>query len=522
MIAHDQSGFIDAARLEQDLTLEADVVIVGSGAAGGIAAETLAQAGLSVVVLESGGYYTASEFSQNEFFAMPMLYQDGGQQRSKDGQIRILQGRAVGGSTVVNWTTCFRTPDQTLQHWREAHNVQGASSAELTPWFEQIEKRLNIGEWRNFPANENNAILARGCDALGLSWQRMRRNVNGCANTGLCGLGCPVNAKQSMSITCLPSAVEAGASVYYHAKALRLEIVDDRVQGVEAVALNPAGTGLSSRKLSIKAPRVIAAAGAIRSPALLMRSGVPDVSGLLGKRTFLQPVANTLAVMPEPVRGYHGAPQSVYSDAFLWPDSGMGFKLEAVPTLPLTALVLSDNSIGEAHAALSGEFENLHSQMALLRDGFEPYERGGDVVLKGDERELLDYPVTRGIQQGAITALRHIAELQFAAGAKAVLPAQPGAGRYQNMAEFEADIDKIIDAGITLVSAHVMGGCQMGRSAKRSVVDSYGRHHLVEGLSVFDASIFPSSLGANPQQSIYAFALRNSRQLLADMGKSDA
>jgi len=132
----------DGSRLSQDLTLEADVAIVGSGAGGGTTAEILSAAGFKVLLIEEGPLKTSSDFKMQEPEAYGSLYQEGMGRMSKDGAITIMQGRAVGGTTLVNWTSSFRTPEGTLQHWAEAYGVKGHSAAEMAPWFEKMEQRL--------------------------------------------------------------------------------------------------------------------------------------------------------------------------------------------------------------------------------------------------------------------------------------------------------------------------------------------------------------------------------------------
>lgn len=507
---------IDAATLGHDLELEADVVIVGTGAGGGYSAEVLSRAGLKVVMLEAGGYHKPETFSQNEGIAFPMLYQQAGAQRTKSQGIAVFQGQAVGGTTVVNWTTSFRTPPKTLAHWAEAHGVKDADEAAMAPFFKAVEERLNIHEWSEFPPNPNNAVLQRGCEKLGIDWGRLHRNVRGCANTGLCGLGCPINAKQSMLVTTIPEALKLGATLVYRARVETVTLDRGRAIGVTAEALDPLSVGRTGRRITVKARHVVLSAGSIRSPGLLMRSKAPDPSGLTGKRTFLHPVTASIAVMREPTEGWKGAPQSIYSDAFQWPaGEGIGFKLEVTPLQPMFALALFDKSFGEAHAALAKRFNFLHSQVALMRDGFHPGSVGGTVELLADGAEVLDYPITDYLRDGFRRSLEAMMQIQLAAGAEYVLPwhldSKPirdmaAAGKWLAAASFDEN-------AMLYGSAHVMGGCAMGEDPKTSVVDSYGAHHQVEGLSVFDGSAFPTSIGANPQESIYGFTLRNAQRL---------
>jgi choline dehydrogenase-like flavoprotein len=205
-----QPGLTEAQTLERDLELTADVCIVGSGAGGAVAADVLTDAGLKVLVVEEGGYFTRERFRMREEECYPHLYQESAQRTSKDLSVAIYQGRAVGGTTVVNWTTCFRTPDETVERWRQHHGVGEVDSAALRPWFERAEARLNIRPIPLEDVNLNNRLLWDGCKALGFEVETLHRNTAGCIKSGYCGMGCPVDAKQSMLLTYLPDAMTKG------------------------------------------------------------------------------------------------------------------------------------------------------------------------------------------------------------------------------------------------------------------------------------------------------------------------
>lgn len=505
----------DGSRLTEDLKLSTDVVIVGSGAGGGYAAETLSAAGLRVVLVEAGGYHTAETFSQNEAMAYPMLYQEAGAQRTKDKGVLVFQGRSVGGSTTVNWTSSFRTPEGTLRHWADAHGVTGASVDELAPWFEKVEKRLNIHLWEEYEPNPNNAALKRGCEALGWHAAIIRRNVNNCGNTGLCGLGCPLDAKQSMLITTIPAMLEAGGQLVHNAEAARIRHDGRKATGVACRALDVLGQP-TGRSIEIEARHVVVSGGAIRSPALMLRSEIPDPSGMLGKRTFLHPVSASLAVMDEITEPYYGAPQSAYSDHHLWPEDGrIGYKLEVTPMQPVFASAVFDKSMGPEHAALMRELPKMQSMVALLRDGFHDEAAGGSVELVGERGQVLDYPINDYVRDGLLRGLEAMMEIQFAAGARKVMPWHVTAPSFTSMDAARAWMQTADMATMALLvgSAHVMGGCMMGGDPNRSVVDSDGSHHVIENLSVFDGSVFPTSIGANPQESIYGLTMKNASAL---------
>ena len=511
---------IDAATLDRDLVLEADVVIAGSGAGGGVTAEVLAQAGLSVVIVEEGPLRSSSDFRMREREAYPQLYQESAGRQTADKAITILQGRSVGGSTTVNWTSSFRTPPTTLAHWRNAFGLALAGEPDLAPWFERMEERLSIAPWPVAP-NENNDILRRGCEKLGFPAAAIRRNVKGCWNLGYCGMGCPTNAKQSMLVTTIPGALAKGATLLHRARVERLVASGDRIVSAQARGVAASGAQPGPHRIRLAARHFVLSAGAIGSPAVLLRSELPDPHELVGRRTFLHPTVVSAAVMPWEVKGFEGAPQSIYSDHFLDSvpvDGPVGYKLEAPPLHPILAGITLPG-YGTRHAAWMKEFANLQVVIALLRDGFHPGSPGGRVILRADGTPALDYPLGDFLQEGMRRAYLAMAEIQFAAGAKTVMPLHEDGGPAASWAEAKSAIAALPMAALhpRIVSAHVMGGCAMGPDARRAVVDERGRHHHLANVSVHDGSLFPTSVGANPQLSIYAFAARMAAGLAREL-----
>lgn len=506
---------IDAERIEEQ-ALAADVVIIGTGAGGGVSAEIFAAAGYRVLMIEEGPLKSARDFKMHEKEAYPQLYQESAGRKTLDKAINILQGRSVGGSTTVNWTTSFRTPEQTLEHWRSQFGMQKHSKESLAPWFKKMEQRLNIAPWQ-IPANQNNQAIATGAKKLGWSFSSIARNVKGCANLGYCGLGCPINAKQSMLVTTIPAALQAGARLIYKARVERITYEKGAVTGCELIAMDEFGQPMHNRVITVTAPLVVLSAGAIGSPAVLLRSKVPDPNELIGKRTFLHPTLISASVMPEAVNGYAGAPQSIYSDHFLWPQTnGMGFKIEAAPLHPLlTSTVLT--SFGQQHFSLMQQFPHIQGSIALLRDGFDAQSVGGEVVLDDYGFPKLNYELNDYFWRSARKALLAMAEMQFAAGATKVLPIHLHAKPYRSWQEAQRAIEQLpMEPLKALVfSAHVMGGCAMGADARSSVVDEDGRYYHLSGLYIFDGSIFPTSIGANPQLSIYGMVARLASELVA-------
>jgi choline dehydrogenase-like flavoprotein len=507
----------DASQLTSSLELEADVVIVGTGAGGGTAAETLSKAGLRVVLLEAGPLKTSSDFDMQERAAYRDLYQEGTGRGTKDGGMVILQGRSVGGSTTVNWTTSFRTPPETLKFWAEQMGVSGCSVEEMAPYYEHMEQRLNIHKWQQ-PPNNNNGMLQKAAEKLGYSWATIHRNVRGCLNLGYCGLGCPVDAKQSMLVTTIPGALDHKAKLVHRARVVRVLRDGDVVKGVEAEALTSNVRGTTGQKITVRAVHTILAGGAINTPAVLLRSDVPDPHGRIGKRTFLHPTTLTMGIYEESIDPFYGAPQSIYSDHFQWQnvDTGpVGFKLEVPPLQPAFAAGFY-SAAGEDATQSMDRLNHTQCMIALMRDGFHEQSQGGAVELNDKGQPVLDYPVGEYLLEGVRRAWNTMLEMQFATGAKSARPAHVNGRHYTSWKEAKsavADLDVVAHKS-KVGSAHVMGGCPMGDDPKQSVTNCDGKYHHLDNLHIMDGSLFPTSIGANPQLSIYGLVYKLSSQLL--------
>lgn len=491
-------------------TLVCDVAIVGSGAGAGVAAELLTAAGLQVVIVEEGPLKSSRDFRQLESEAYATLYQESNARKTADKAISILQGRCVGGSTTVNWTSSFRTPSDTLAHWAERYEIPGLLEADLTPWFLQVERRLNITPWL-VPPNANNDKLRVGAKRLGLAAPAILRNVRACWNLGSCGLGCPTNAKQSMLVTTIPTALDRGATLLVQTQVRALEWQSGRVQALlcQPVAVNGHAEGAPVR---VVAQQVIAAGGAINTPALLLRSRLPDPHRRLGSRTFLHPVVATTARFAERIEAWAGAPQTIYTDHFLETqalDGPIGYKIEAPPMYPLISTIAMPG-LGAEMAESLKLFPHTQGLLALLRDGFHEQSPGGQVRLRSDGSPVLDYPLTPYLWDGARRALLSMAEIQFAAGAQAVAALHEKASYTRSWAEARAQIQALPMEPLQtrLLSAHVMGGCGMGGRPELGVVGPDGRHWHLDNLWVMDGSLFPTSIGANPQLSIYGIVAK--------------
>lgn len=482
----------------------AQVVIIGTGAGGSVLAWQLAERGVDVLLLEAGGYHPTEDLVPlEESRNYPMLYQERMTRATADAAIAVLQGRSYGGGTTINWTTCFRTPDRILEHWRAHFGIELGA---LDPHWEAVEQALNISDWPLGAINPNNAVLHRGLEALGWESKTLRRNVRGCVNSGYCGLGCAFGAKMSAPNSTLRRAVQLGARVYTDCRAWTLE----RQGGgwrVNAQVLDRATGRPSGVELQIQAPNVVVAGGAINSPALLLRSEI-NPGGQVGKRTMLHPVVGLAGRYPERIDGWAGAPQSIGSHHFIERGEQVGFFLETPPMQPML-IASAMTAFGGQVRDLMAQLPHLSTTLALSVDGLHDTVPGGEVRLLPNGQPKLHYPIGPALVESFRASTLAMARVHLAAGAEQVvsLHMQPVELRS------ESDLPKLEAAPYgalehAIFSAHQMGGCAMGADPETSVVDTDHRVRGQDGLWVVDGSVLPTALGVNPSQTIYGLAHR--------------
>lgn len=495
-----------ARSVTSSLTLECDVCIIGSGAGGAMLGAGLAQQGLDVIMLEAGPYKQRADFNMNESQAFANLYQSRGLQATDDMSISLLQGSSVGGGTTINWTSCFRTPESVLEIWQKRFGLDGLTPDVLAPHFDAVEERLSVTEWPLENANLNNRTLIRGAQKLDWEVSPLRRNVSGCVNSGYCGMGCPVNAKQGMLLTTIPDGLKAGMRLFSEVVAQKLVVKNNQVTEVHASVKDPDTGRPGPYEIVVRPKRVVSSCGAIHGPALLLRSGIDD-GGLVGKRTFIHPVVGLAAEFADPVNGFYGAPQSASSHQFIHRGANeVGFFIESAPTHPILAATAATHFGANAQGFMS-RLDRLAFLIAIHHDGVLPNDAGGEVRLKSDGRPTLKYEVSPALKAAFEVAHVKLTELALAAGSKETSSLHLHPVRCRSTKDIGQYAHQSYGAhqhGI--FSAHQMGGLTMGSDPKNSVINPDFRHHRVTNLYAVDGSVFPTALGVNPSLTIYALA----------------
>jgi choline dehydrogenase-like flavoprotein len=469
------------SRRRQTRVIDADVCVIGAGAGGAVAAAELAEGGASVVVLEQGPRHDADRFSARPLEMLARLYRDGGQTTTLGTPPILLPlGRGLGGTTLVNSGTCFRTPPAVLERWRREFGLEALTEDALDPCFARVEESLSISEVTPELAGKNAAVARRGAEALGWSHGYLRRNAKGCVGSGVCAFGCPASAKQHVGITYIPRAEAAGAQVVAGADVRHVLVERGQARGVHARLTNGGG-------LEVRAPTVVVAAGTIHTPLLLARSGLGRASGELGHNLALHPACGAFALMDEVVDMARGVPQSFYVDEF----AGEGIIFEGVagpPSYVAMSLPLS----GRRHADAMAEYRRLAMFGLMVSDG----SRGSVRALAG--RPVIRYELQEEDVARFRSGLRRMEELFRAAGAREVyLPLPHGISPERARAR-----------DLKLMAFHPLGTARADARPAHGVVDGDLQLHGVRGVHVADGSVVPSSLGVNPQLTIMALATR--------------
>jgi len=504
------------------LELQADVVVVGSGAGGGVIAGTLAQQGLDVVVVEAGGYLDESDFLMLELPAYQQMYWRGGPQPTADLNVSLMAGATLGGGTTVNWTNCLRTTPWVREEWEREHGLEGVAGADFDRHLDAVWRRLGVtGDCSHL--NGPQQRMREGAEALGWSFAPITRNTDAerydPATAAYMGFGDQTGAKNSTLRTYLVDAVEAGARILVRTAVERVLVEGGRAAGVEGTFTDP-DDGRSAR-VTVRARQVVVAAGALESPALLLRSGIGGPA--VGRYLRLHPCTATFGMYGEDQRAWWGAPQAGLVDQFAAVEDGYGFLVESAQYAPgLIGSALPFASARE-HKALLERTRFGGTFIGLLRD-----HGAGRVEIDADGQAVPTYAIADPLDlRNARRALDAQVRLHAAAGATeihALAFGAPAWRRGEDIGAFIARLQRVPlrFGGLRLFSAHQMGTCRMGADPASSVAGPFGELHDTPGVWIGDASAFPTSSGTNPMISIMALAHRTAEAIAAEAGATGA
>ena len=478
---------------------ECDVVIIGSGAGGGVVAAELAEAGLSVMVLEEGEYHPTESFTSSTTGALRSLYREGGAM-STLGRIPVgyAEGRCVGGGTVVNGGMAFRAPDRVLTGWSGVSGDRGLSGGRLDDAYARVERFLSVGPPDPGSIGRDQDLLRLGADRLGWRVVDNRRNHVHCGGCNVCTWGCPTGAKQSTLVSYLPRAMTFGATIWSGCRVDQILMRGKQAVGVQGRVLGGTITG-SRNTFEVRAKRVVLCAGALQTPAMLQRSGIRSPSGQIGRNLAVHPGSAVVAMFDEPVNGWRGAHQSLQVREF----EDEGIVLAAVnlpPALVARALPFD----GEELANVMSSYNRMVTAGTLVED-----TSTGRVMSFGATGVLATYRLNERDAERVTRSIMLLSEALLAAGAHTVY--FPFAGRaplHDGDGLRQARAIPVKATDLALVTVHLMGTARIGTDPLWAVCDPFGAVYDTVGLSVADASLFPAPVGVNPMLTIMALATR--------------
>ena len=491
---------IDGRQVEEDLEIECEVVVVGTGAGGAAVAYELASRGRAVLLIEEGDYHRRSSFATRPARSYRKLYRDQGMTVALGNVgIPVFAGRAVGGSTVVNSGTCYRAPERTFRMWQDEGLPQVFSSAGLGPYYERVEAMLQVAPADPLHVGKIGDIIARGAEHLGYQHRVLKRNAPGCDGQGVCCFGCPTGAKRSTDVSYVPAALERGAQLCTAARVETVDIVAGRARGVTATLQGKTNGRGRRPKLTVRAEAVVVAGGTLMTPLLLRRSGACQSSGMLGKNLSIHPASKVLALFDDRVDQWRGIPQGYTIDHFA--HEGLMFEGSS---LPFDVAALGIPWTGSRFTEVMERYPYLATFGFMIQD-----RSRGEVRPGFGGSPLITYNLCREDVALMQRGIELLCEVYQAAGARRVLPLCAGFDEVNTPADLERLRGAALRAGDFEVTAfHPLGTCKIGVDPERSCLGPDHEAHDVSRLFVCDGSAVPSSLGVNPQMTIMAMALR--------------
>ena len=478
-------------------SLSGDAVVIGSGAGGAVMAHRLTEKGLKVILLEAGSYHKTESFTTDFWETMQHLFWDNGFQYAPGNpSIPFLQGRAVGGTTLINSAICWNLPRPIHEQWVREEGFSIAAD-EIEGEENKIKEDLHVVPVDSKIARGNNNAMQRGAERLGWEGRPIHRNEKDCQGSGRCLLGCPHGAKLSMEKTYVPWAMEKGMTLMADCEAKKVLIQKGRVMGVQALKTDLKARHKKGDLVHIKAPKVVVAAGVIQSPLILQRSRVPDPLGLIGSHLMAHPGVSTVGLFEERINLWNGATQGYEVTEF----RPQGLKLETLAINPALFGVRVPG-MGERLVAL---FER-RAHMALWAAAAKAQSKGS--VKGGRPLSPIRYRLLPEDLKLLVKGIQLNGEMMFAAGAKEIYPGIRGLPDVVYSVEELREVTscEIKASQIFPVVTHLFGTCRLSVDPRLGVINNNFESHTVRGLYVADASIFPSNIGVNPQLAIMGLA----------------
>jgi choline dehydrogenase-like flavoprotein len=490
------------------LDLRADAVVVGSGAGGAVVARELARAGRSVVVVEEGDWVRSAEYGNlTPVETMRRCWREAGLSAAvalgETPFISVLQGRCVGGSSVLTGGVCFRIPDGVLHHWSRDLGLTTMTPEGIEPNVRAVEEAVHVETVRDGMRSRSTELFALGAAKLDIPMKAMRRNTQGCRGESRCNFGCPHGAKMSVDFSYLPDASERGVLIVSDALVEKIDVTGGAARGVRGRLLDDEGE--PGPPFEVHAKVVIVACGSLHTPLLLRRSGAG--SWHIGRHMTLHPGVRVTAIFDEVVEGWDGSMQSVYSDHF----ASDGITLVSVFPPP-SILSAAYPGIGPKHR------ENVHKMPRAAVFGAMIHDEGGGRVRRWVGREpLVTYRMAAEDRPRLLRAMEIVARMGFAAGAREV--AMPIFGL--DSLRSERELDDFVSRPpamkrIECTAYHPLGTARMSADPRAGVVRETGEAWQVDNLFVADGSVLPTSIGVNSQLGIMAMADKIARGIADD------
>lgn len=485
-------------------TLDADAVVIGSGAGGSVIAARLAQAGRSVVVVESGDYRNESDFDQTETTGAKM-YLRGGLFWDSTGQLGVLAGSTLGGGTVINSMVCLRPPQEILEQWA-ALGLKGLDGPEFAGFVDDVWSALNVNTDATVH-NTSSQLMIAGLENLGMTHETLPRNAALDDTSTLCGYcnqGCQQGSKQSTLKNYLEFATSAGAELLVGCRVERIRTAEGRATGVDA--RTDSGT-----KVNINAPTVVVAAGGVESPAILLRSRIGGAA--VGRSLRVHPAWMVGGRYDEPVHAWNGQIQSAVSFDCAHIEDGVGFLCETVGLGPAFWAANRPFRSGADQWEQMLELGHVAAWHAVAHD-----HGSGRVRLDDDGQAVVEWEFDDEVDRRvALRAHVELARMHRAAGAKEVFGFLGSDIRWvegEDFDEYLAKLGTVPWHDYVAFSAHQMGSCRMGDDPATSVADGDGQLHDVDGVWVGDASALPTAPGVNPMITVMALAERTAARIV--------